>query len=363
MNKLITAAEAAGLINSNAAVLVGGSGGGHGVPETVLEALSNRYIRENQPKDLTLISIVSIGNWESKGFSKLAIPGLIKCVISAGLNNSPQMAEMAKANEIEAYLFPQGVLSQLCRDTAGGRPGLLTQVGLRTFADPRLEGGKQSECSTQELVRLVQIDGEDYLLYKSLPVDVAIIRGTTADESGNITADEEPYAGELFSIASAARRRGGIVIAQVKNLAADKSLPSRDVKVPGALVNYIVVDSEQSQTYQTHYNPAYAGKIRMPINKVAVLPLDIRKVIARRAAYELFPGDLVNLGFGVSTGISLIAAEEGIADKLTLTAEQGIFRGITAGEKDLGAGVNFDAMIDQSYQFDLKSEFMRKKRV
>ena len=353
MTKLIDAATAAGLIRRGSWVLFGGSGGGHGVPEAVILALADRFKTSGEPQDLTLVSIVSLGDWETAGFNRLALPGLAKRVISAGFNNCPKFAEMATAEAIEAYLFPQGVLSQLCRDMAAGRPGLLTQVGLHTYVDPRHEGGKQNARTEEDLVQLVKLDdGQEFLLYRALPVDVAIIRGTTADENGNITTEEEPYAGEIFSIAAAARRRNGIVIAQVKRVAVANTLPGKAVKVPGALVDYVVEVPHQTQTYQTHFNPAYAGLIRQPARSIASLPFDIRKVMARRAAMELAPGDLVNLGFGVSNGIAPVAVEEGFVDDLTLTVEQGVFGGVTAGGKDAGAGINFDAMIDQPYQFD-----------
>ncbi len=352
MSKFIDARTVVNLINSGDWVLFGGSGGGHGVPESIIESLANRFSDTDEPRDLTLVSVVSLGDWDEQGFNQLTLPGLAERVISSGFINSPKFADLTAAEEIEAYLFPQGVLSQLCRDMAAGRPGLLTKTGLHTYADPRLEGGKQNQRSKEDFVKLVTIDGEEFLLYRSLPVDVGVIRGTTADEKGNITTEEEPYAGEILSIATAVRRRGGIVIAQVKRLAQADTLPGKLVKVPGALVDYVVEMPDQPQTYTTYFNPAYAGIIRQPSSSIPDLPLDIRKVIARRGAMELAPGDLVNLGYGIANGISTVAVEEGFVDEVTLTIEQGIFGGITAGGMDAGAGVNFDAIIEQSSQFD-----------
>jgi len=352
MVKFVDFPEAAGLVRDADCVLVGGSGGGHAVPERTIRALADRFIETGAPRGLTLVSAVSLGDWEATGFNILAEPGLARRVISGGFNNCPRFAALAFADAIEAYTLPQGVLSQLCRDMAAGRPGLLTKTGLHTFVDPRQAGGRQSACAREDLVELVTIGGEDYLLYKSLPVTVAIIRGTTADENGNITMEDEAFYGEMFSMAAAAHLHGGITIAQVKNVASAGTLSGKQVKVPGAVVDYVVVDPGQAQTYQTADSHAYAGKIRLPDRTIAAIPFDVRKVIARRGAMELFPGAIVNLGFGVSNGISAVAAEEGFYRELTLTVEQGIIGGVPAGGKDAGAGINYDMMADQPYQFD-----------
>lgn len=344
--------EAAKLIQNGDTVLIGGSGGGHAVPETMIEAIAERFRRTGEPRDLTLISVVSLGDWESTGFNILAEPGLAKRVVSGGFNNCPRFAALAFADEIEAYTLPQGALSQLCRDMAAGRPGLLTRTGLHTFVDPRYGGGRQSKRATEQLVELVTIGGEEFLLYKSFKVDVAIIRGTTADERGNLTMEEEAFYGENFSMAAAAYLHGGISIAQVKQIASAGGLPGRHVKVPGAVVGCVVVDPDQRQTYQTPYSAAYAGAIRIPDKSIKAIPFDVRKVIARRGAMELFPNAVVNLGFGVSNGISAVAAEEGFYRELTLTVEQGIIGGVPAVGKDAGAGVNYDMMADQPLQFD-----------
>jgi propionate CoA-transferase len=352
MPEFVDADTAAGLIRDRDAVLFGGSGGGHAVPERVIEALARRLRERRAPHDLTLISVVSLGDWQATGFNLLAEPGLARRVISAGFNNCPKIAALALANQIEAYTLPQGTLSQLMRDMAAGRPGLLTTTGLHTFVDPRHGGGRQSPCSDEDLVELLTVGGKEYLLYKALPVNVALIRATTADERGNLTMEREAFFGENFSIATAARRQGGIVIAQVERIAAAGTLPGKLVKVPGVVVDYVVVAPDQAQTYQTPYSPAYAGEVRAPDAAIRGLPFDVRKVIARRAAMELFPGAVVNLGFGVSNGIANVAAEEGLWRELTLTVEQGIIGGVPAGGMDAGAGVNYDMMADQPYQFD-----------
>jgi propionate CoA-transferase len=350
--ELIDLETAAGLIRDGDRVLVGGSGGGHAVPEAVIVALAERFGRTGTPRDLTLMSVVALGDWDSTGFGRLAAPGLVKRVVSAGLNNCPKLGALARQDLIEAYTLPQGVLAQLCRDMAAGRPGLLTRTGLHTFVDPRQAGGKQSARTTEDLVEVVTLHGEEFLFYRTPRVDVAVIRGTTADERGNLTMEDEAYFGEQLSIAQAAHNQGAAVIAQVRRVAAAGTLPGKHVKVPGALVDYLVVDPDQRQTYLTAFDPAYAGALRRPDAALPTLALDIRKVVARRAALELFPGAIVNLGFGVSNGVAAVAAEEGIHRDVTLTVEQGIVGGVPAGGPDAGAGYNYDAMIDQPYQFD-----------
>jgi propionate CoA-transferase len=352
MAKTIDASAAAALIHDGDSVLFGGSGSGHAVADDVIEAIVRRFQETGQPRRLWLSSIVTIGDWDDRGFSRMAIPGLVRRVVTAGFNNCPRISDLAIANEIEAYTLPQGALSQLTREMSAGRPGLITKTGLHTFVDPRLEGGKQSRCTTEDLVRLIEIDGEEYLFYRAFPVDVAIIRGTTADENGNITMEDEPYFGENFSIAATAYLHGRVVIAQVRHLAAAHSLDPKSVKVSGSMVDYIVVSPDQWQTYQTRFDPAHAGWIRRPDSAMPVLPFDIRKSIARRAAMEVFPGAVVNLGYGVSNGISQVAAEEGFYKEVVLTIEQGLMGGVPAVGKDAGTAFNYDAMFDQPYQFD-----------
>ena len=352
--KLISAKAAAALIRDGDTVFVGGSGGGHGVPEALLEAVSHRYARTALPRDLTVMSVVGIGDREdgAAGLEHFAQPGLARRIITAGLGACPLLSRRAIANELEVYTFPQGVLSHLCREAAGGRSGLLTRVGLHTFVDPRLQGGLQGGSVSDRLVELVELGGEEFLRFRSVPIDVALIRATTADERGNLSCEEEAYSGEILSLAMAARRNGGRVIAQVKRLASAHSLRAREVKVPGALVDHVVVEPSQRQTYRFDMHPGYAGLIRQPDSVIDRLPFDIRKVIARRAAMELRPRAVVNLGYGVSNGIANVAAEEHIYRHITLTVEQGIVGGVPAGGSDAGAGVNYDAMIDQPYQFD-----------
>lgn len=350
--KLISAAEAARLVQAEAHVLVSGSGGGHAVPEAVLEAVEARFLVEKVPRDLTLIHVVGIGDRKLKGAAHFGHDGLLRRSITSALVDSPVLAEMALANKIESYTLPQGVLSQLMREIAGGRPGLITKTGLHTFVDPRHGGARQSTRAKEDLVELVTIGGEEWLRFKPLHFDIAILRGTTADEDGNISMEQEAIPGEMLSMAQATRRCGGIVVVQVKRLAERGILPPRNVKIPGILVDYVVVDPNQRQTYATEYSPSYAGELRVPLTAVKPLPFDHRKIVARRAAMELRPHAVCNLGAGISTGIAAVAAEENLLDLLVLTNEQGFIGGAPLTGPDSGAAQNYSAVVDQPYQFD-----------
>jgi propionate CoA-transferase len=350
--QLISASDAARLLASDANVLVSGSGGGHGVPEAVLEAIEARFLSEKSPRDLTLIHVVGIGDRQHKGAARFGHEGLLRRSITSALVDSPVLAELALANKIESYILPQGVMSQLMREIAGGRPGLISRTGLHTFIDPRHGGGRQNESSKDELIELLTIDGEEWLRFKPLKFDVAILRGTTADEDGNVSMEQEAIPGEMLSMAQATRRNGGIVIVQVKRLAQRGTLPPRSVKIPGIIVDYVVVDPAQRQTYATHYSPSYAGELRVPLTSVKPLPFSPRKIVARRAAMEFVPNAICNLGAGISTGIAAVAAEENIVDMVVLTNEQGFIGGAPLTGPDSGTAQNYDAVVDQPYQFD-----------
>lgn len=350
--RLVSPQEAVYAVPSGSTVLVGGSGAGHAVPQLFIDTLAAVYRAEGRPRDLTTVRVVGIGDFAERGFSQLALPGLMRRTIGSNIGNEPALGEMVERGEIEAYSFPQGVLSQLCREIAAGRPGLLTRVGLGTYVDPRQTGGKQG-TATEDLVEVVALGGQDWLLFRSFGVDVAVIRGSTIDEDGNLTMEDEAVRGEMLAMAMAARNSGGIVIAQARRLAAGATLPAREVVVPGALVDLAYLDPDQTQTYATAYSPYYSGALRRPAaSGDGAAPLDVRKVIARRSLLEFRPGDICNLGFGISQLIGAVAWEEGISHLLTLTVEQGVFGGVPVAGSEGGAGFNFQALIDQPYMFD-----------
>ena len=348
----ITADEAARLIHDGDSILISGSGGGHAVPEALLAAVERRFLAERKPKGLTSVSVVGVGDRAQLGATHLAHEGLLRRAITSALVDSPGLVRLAAENKIEAYTLPQGVLSQLMRDMAAGRPGLLTKTGLNTFVDPRQQGARQSPRTPPEFVEVVNLAGEEWLFFKPVPVDVAFLRGSTADEDGNVTMEEEAVLGEMLAMAQATRCAGGIVVVQVKRMARRDTLSAKQVKIPGILVDFIVVDAEQRQTYATYYDPSYSGELRIPVDHIKPLPFGPRKVIVRRAAMELFPGAICNLGAGVSTGLSTLCAEEGLLDAVHLTNEQGIIGGAPISGPDSGGGQNFAAMIEQPAQFD-----------
>lgn len=352
--RVVTADQAAGLVKDGDTILTGGSGAGHAVPEALMATLEKRFLATGQPRRVTSIHPVGLGDRGTRGAAHFAHTGFLKRVVTGTLVDSPSLAEMAARNEVEAYTLPQGVLSQLVREIAAGRPGLITHVGLHTFVDPRLGGGRQSQKCQEDLVSLLEIGGREWLMYKPFSIDVAFLRGTTADEDGNISMEQEAVFGEMLSMAQATRRCGGLIVLQVKRLAKRGTLPGKSVKIPGMLVDLVVVDPTQTHTYFTSEDPAYSGELRVPLDDLPTLPLNERKIISRRCAMELRPGAVCNVGAGICTGIGPVAAEEGVLDDIVLTNEQGLIGGVPAGAngRDAGAARNYWAMIDQPYQFD-----------
>jgi propionate CoA-transferase len=348
---VLSARQAVELLKDGQTFVVGGSGAGHALPQKFIDELEACFKETGHPRDLTSVRVVGTGDFADRGFSQLALPGMHRRTIGTNIGNEPRLGAMVEANELEAYSFPQGVMSQLMREIAAGRPGLVTEVGLGTFVDPRQTGGKQNSRTTEDLVELVTLRGQEWLLFHAFPIDVAVIRGTTADEDGNISMEGEAIQGEMLDMAMAARNSGGIVICQVRQLARRGSLAQRDVKVPGALVDYVYVDADQWQTYITRDSPYYSGQLRKPVTGEPALPLDVRKIIARRSLLEFRAGAICNLGFGISQLIGRVAWEEGISDQLVLTVEQGIFGGVPVAGNEGGAGFNFQAMIDQPQMF------------
>jgi len=352
-DKIVTAAEAVRLIRDGDSVMVEGFMG-QCFAEEVAVALEQRFLLTGAPRDLGLVFTMAAGNRLGRGLDRLAHKGLVNRAVGGHWAMAPELGKMAVNNEIEAHNLPQGIISQLFRDTAAGKPGLLTRVGLGTFVDPRHGGGKINERTTEDRVELITLGGEDYLFYKALPLDVAFLRGTTADPEGNITMEREALIMEALAVATAVHNAHGLVIVQVERVAESGSLSPREVKIPGILVDCVVVSQSQYhwQTFGTPYSAALSGELRRVRNSVPPLELTERKVIARRAAMELQPGSVVNLGIGIPEGVANVAAEEHILDYLTLTAEPGAMGGMPAGGLDFGSAVNARAILDQPSQFD-----------
>ncbi|WP_439597796.1 acyl CoA:acetate/3-ketoacid CoA transferase [Falsiroseomonas sp.] len=348
----VTARQAASLLQDGDTLLIGGSGGGHAVPEALLAALGARFRESGAPRGLTALHPVGVGDGAARGLGHLAQKGLLRRNIAGSYVNSPPIGAMALADEIEAWSLPQGSLSQLMREMAAGRMGLFTKTGLHSFVDPRLQGGRQSASAKEDLVELVTIRGEEMLFYKPYHIDIAFLRGTTADEDGNVSMEQEAVTLEMLSEAQATKRCGGVVVVQVKRMAPRGSLNPKMVKIPGILVDLVVVEPEQEQTYLTPHSPAYSGEARIPLDDIPRLRLDARKIVARRGALELFPRAICNLGSGIFTGLANVAAEEGCLDAICLTNEQGNIGGAPASGGDAGAAMNPDATVDQPYQFD-----------
>ena len=354
MAQVITPAQAAQLIKDGDTVAVSGFGLAC-VNQETLNALGQRFEAEAAPRHLTIINSSAVGaRGRNEGLSRIAYDGLVKRWIGGIMSASPALAKFASEEKLECYNLPQGVITALYREIAAHRPGLVTKVGIGTFVDPRIDGAKVNARTTEDLVKLIELEGEEYLFYKAFPIDVALIRGTFVDEMGNLTMEHEGLKMECLPIAQAARNSGGIVIAQAKALVQTGSLDPNLVKVPGNVVDYIVISEPENhmQTENTQYNPAFSGQVKVPVSGFKPIPLTERKVMARRAAAEIRPGDIMNLGVGVPAEVGVIMSDEGVADYALLTTEAGAVGGTAADDKNFGHSYNAYAQMGMHEQFD-----------
>jgi Acyl CoA:acetate/3-ketoacid CoA transferase len=352
--KFIKVEEAVALVKDGMTIATEGFVGS-ALPEYVNSAIEKSFLETGSPKDLTLFHAAGIGSRDGSGADRFGHEGMLKRVIAGHYNLAPNIGQLIIDNKIEAYNLPQGTISHMFRDAAAGRVGTITHVGLGTFVDPRIDGGKISSKTTEDIVEIINIKGQDKILYNSPKIDVAVIRGTYADENGNVTMEHEVFSGEATSIAQATKNAGGIVIVQVKKAVANGSLDPKLVKIPGICVDYVVVctdDTKHEQYKGTYWNPALSGQCRMPLGDIPAPKLDAKKIIGRRAAMELTEGSTVNLGIGAPEFISMVANEEGIGDYMTLTVESGPIGGVPQGGAGFGSAINPEAILDQGYQFD-----------
>lgn len=350
---ILTPEEAAGLIQDEDTVAFCGAGGGITEASQVILALAKRYRETKSPKNLTFFHSTGLGDRNEKGMSPLAQAGLVRRAIGGHWGQSPRLAEMADRNEIDAYNLPMGVMSQMMRAAAAGQPVITTHVGLDTFLDPRQQGGKLNSVTKEDIIQLVEIDGKTYLQYRTVYPDVAIIRGTTADTEGYITMEDEVVYVDNLATAMAVHNNGGTVICQVQKVVKAGTLHPKKVHIPGYLVNALVVVPEQPQLYGAPVNRFISGDYTEDFSEEKrLMPLNERKIIARRALMEISPGDIGNVGVGICDGIGVVAREEGVQEEFILTVETGAVGGVTAQGIFFGASVNMKAVVDMPSQFD-----------
>lgn len=355
MSKIVSMDEALDLIPDNA--VVGSSGFVMaGTAESIFKALGERYEKTGHPKNLTGVFCASQGDGVSLGYNHLAKDGLIGTIIGGHFGLTPQLGTYIAENKCQAYNYPLGVVCGLFRAAIQQRPGELTKIGLKTFVDPRLEGGRINSITTEDKIKVVEFEGEEWLYYPTPKFDIAIIRGTTADENGNVSIEHEAVKLEMRTIAMGVKACGGKVIVQVKHVASAGSMTADQIEIPGTFVDAVVVCpdpmEEHRQTAGCFYDPSMSGHINVPMESIPPLPMNIRKVMARRAAMELKPNSVVNLGIGVPEGVAVIAAEEGFENQLTLTTESGILGGVPCGGGAFGAGQNAMGIMDMRTMFD-----------
>ncbi len=353
-NKVVSADEAIAHIGEGAVVATTGFVQSC-IPEALHAALEKRFVETGAPRDLTLIMCAGAGDSKGLGTGRLHHEGLLKRVIAANFGRMPKVAEAAQDDKIQAYNLPQGVISKLYRSCASGSPGLFTRVGLHTYVDPRLGGGKVNTRTKEDLVKLVEVDGKEWLFYKATPIDVALIRATSADPLGNLSMEKEALTLDVLAQAMAAHNNGGLVIAQVERVVAEGSIKPKDVKVPGILVDCVVIADPPEMhrmNYGVMYDPGLAGEVRVTVDSLPTMALDERKIIARRAAFELPPNGVINLGVGAPDGVANVANEEKVTPYLVMTTEAGAVGGVLAGGSSFGSSANAHSILDQNQMFD-----------
>ena len=382
MAKFITAAEAAKLIKDGDSIGVAGMGLS-GFPEEVICAIRDEFKATGHPRDLELHQGSAMGDWGvgnafdgwdltkretpldvaevgARGLSRLgeAGPGLVAKWYGAHVGSAFALRDQAANNQLESWCLPQGIAVSLWREIGAGRPGLLSKVGLGTFVDPRVEGGRMNQVTKTDVAELVTFNGEEYLYYKSFPLKVALLRGTVADENGNISFMNESIINEGLAVATAAHNSGGIVIVQVQYLTKNDTLLPKDVRIPGILVDYVVEAKDPMSCWQTegkYWEPAFSGQIRRPMGSIPTIPLSERKVIARRCAAEVKNGYVLNLGVGMSADVGSILAEEGYIDRITMCCESGMIGGVPCALPNFGSSYNPECVVEHGASFDIIS--------
>jgi propionate CoA-transferase len=354
MVKIISSEEAVKLVKDNDVLATSGFAL-LGVPEALMKSLEKRFLEDQSPRNLTLMFAAASGDRKCKGLNHLAHEGLINKVIGGHFGLAPKLGALMRENKIYGYNLPQGVMCHMFRDKASKKTGTITKVGLNTFVDPRVEGGRVNKKTEEDIVQVIDILGEENLIYKCADIDVAFVRGTFADDKGNITMDHEATYSEAATIAQAVKNSGGIVIVQVDKVVKSGTLNPRNVKIPRIYVDYIVEakdKEDQNQILGYDYDPSLSGEVNMEVGGMESLKLDERKIIGRRAVMELVKGQVVNIGLGMPEAVPNVANEEGIGDFFTLTVEPGAIGGIPQGGNKFGASINPECMFDQPTQFD-----------
>jgi propionate CoA-transferase len=354
-NKIMDAESAAALVKDGATIGLVGGGGGLLEADTVMGAIEARFLAGDGPRELTLVHALGIGDRESRGLNRFAHEGMVRKVIGGHWVWSPRMQALAKDEKIEAYVLPGGVVMQQWREIGAKRPGLTTHVGLGTFVDPRFGGGRMNESAKDDLVEVVEIDGKEWIRYRPFPVDVAIIRGSFADPDGNISLAQEAATLDVYALAMAAHNCGGKVIVQVRHGVPRGGISANQVRIPGAIVDAVVIAPDQPLSHEVFHDPTLTGESWGPPLDVGEVELTVRTAIARRAATELYDGAVINYGFGIPDAVAKIVASRGESDRYFQTIEHGTYGGMLLDGTSFGYARHATAMIDAPSQFDFYS--------